>query len=95
MSSRWQEGDHSNEDAATTFHCPGTEDRPRWWPITTTAHLVWRLPLPARICSRPWPNHGHAHMELVTRFSPSQYHPILARLDCHAWLSVRRPERRL
>jgi len=60
MSSRWQEGDHSNEDAATTFHCPGTEDRPRWWPITTTAHLVWRLPLPARICSRPWPNHGHA-----------------------------------
>jgi hypothetical protein len=39
MSSRWQEGDHSNEDAATTFHCPGTEDRPRWWPITTTAHL--------------------------------------------------------
>jgi hypothetical protein len=34
MSSRWQEGDHSNEDAATTFHCPGTEDRPRWWPIT-------------------------------------------------------------
>jgi len=71
MSSRWQEGDHSNEDAATTFHCPGTEDRPRWWPITTTAHLVWRLPLPARICSRPWPNHGHAHMGLVTRFSPS------------------------
>jgi len=55
MSSRWQEGDHSNEDAATTFHCPGTEDRPRWWPITTTAHLVWRLPLPARICSRPGP----------------------------------------
>ena len=40
MSSRWQEGDHSNEDAATTFHCPGTDDRPRWWPITTTAHLV-------------------------------------------------------
>jgi dihydrofolate reductase len=35
-----QEGDHSNEDAATTFHCPGTEDRPRWWPITTTSHLV-------------------------------------------------------
>jgi hypothetical protein len=30
MSSRWQEEDHSNEDAATTFHCPGTEDRPRW-----------------------------------------------------------------
>ena len=29
ISSRWQEGDHSNEDAATTFHCPGTEDRPR------------------------------------------------------------------
>jgi S-adenosylmethionine-dependent carboxyl methyltransferase len=25
MSSRWQEGDHSNEDAATTFHCPGIE----------------------------------------------------------------------
>jgi hypothetical protein len=40
MSSTRQEGDHSNEDAATTFHCPGTEDRPRWWPITTTAHLV-------------------------------------------------------
>src|SRR2546430_1570742 len=40
MSSRWQEGDHSNEDAATTCRCPGTEDRPRWWPITTTAHLV-------------------------------------------------------
>jgi hypothetical protein len=28
MSSRWQEGDHSNEDAATTFHCPGTEGSP-------------------------------------------------------------------
>jgi hypothetical protein len=54
--SRWQEGDHSNEDAATTFHCPGTEDRPRWWPITTTAHPVSRLALPARICSRPWPD---------------------------------------
>ena len=32
-----------------------------------------RFPLPARICSRPWPNHGHshAHLGLVTRFSPS------------------------
>ena len=28
MSSRWQEGDQSNEDAATTFHCPGTERSP-------------------------------------------------------------------
>jgi hypothetical protein len=27
--------------------------------------------LPARICSRPWPNHSHAHMRLVTRLSPS------------------------
>jgi len=25
--------------------------------------------------------------------SHRQYRPILARLDCHAWLSVRRPER--
>jgi hypothetical protein len=28
MSSRWQEEDHSNEDAATTFHCPSTEESP-------------------------------------------------------------------
>ena len=32
---------------------------------------AYRFPLPARICSRPWPNHGHAHPGLVTRFSPS------------------------
>jgi len=71
MSSRRHEGDHSNEDAATTPHCPGTEDHPRWWSITTTAHPVWRSPLPARTCSRPWPDHRHAHTGLVTRFPPS------------------------
>ena len=30
LSSTWHEGDHRNQDAATTFHRPGTEDRPRW-----------------------------------------------------------------
>jgi hypothetical protein len=32
---------------------------------------VGRLPLPARICSRPWPNHGHANMGLMTWFLPA------------------------
>src|SRR4029077_20085416 len=94
MSSRWQEADHSNEDAATTSHCPGTEDRPALVAdhydsasgLTLTASRADLLKTLAR--SRPRSSGAG------DTFPPVPYRPILARLDCHAWLSVRRPERR-
>ena len=47
MSSRWQEGDHSNEDAATTFHCPDTVLSPRTV-NTHLRHVFARLGVPDR-----------------------------------------------
>src|SRR6266496_425242 len=71
VSAGGKKADHSDEDAATTFIAQELEIAPRWWRITTTAHPVWRLPRPARICSRPRPKHGHAHLGLVTRLLPA------------------------
>src|SRR6266550_3201780 len=95
MSSRWQEGDHSNEDAATTFHCPGTERSPALVAdhydsasgLTLAASRADLLKTLAQ--SRP------RSFRAGDTFLTVPYRPLLPRLDCHAWLSVRRPERRL
>ena len=51
---------------------------------------AYRFP---RICSRPGPVTATLIWADDT-FLTVPYRPILARLDCHAWQSVRRPERR-
>jgi len=61
-SSRWPQGGPQRWGRRHHVHCPGTGDPPRWSRNTTTAHPAWRLPLPARTCSRPRPKHGHAHL---------------------------------
>ena len=68
---------------------PGTGDRPALVAHHYTAHPVWRSPLPARICSRPGPITASPFRAGDTFLTP--YRPILARLDCHPGLSVRRP----
>ena len=94
MSSRWQEGDHSNEDAATTFHAQvlkiaragGRSLRQRIWSD------AYRFPRGS--AQDPGPITATLIWAGDT-FLTVPYRPILARLDCHSWLSVRRPERRL